>query len=112
MLASGLGVLRGDSLAARSLTTGPDAMAHALSTNLLVLTEASAPSAVARSVYPYYVGVKTFAADGTVTGEHGVGLLKRRGLAAEMAPEVMAMHHAVKRALDPHGVLNPGKVLT
>jgi glutamate dehydrogenase len=70
VLASGLGVLRGDSLAARSLTTGPDAMAHALSTNLLVLTEASAPSAVARSVYPYYVGVKTFAADGTVTGEH------------------------------------------
>ncbi|MGW4873137.1 FAD-binding oxidoreductase [Streptomyces chartreusis] len=49
---------------------------------------------------------------GTVTGEHGVGLLKRRGLAAEVAPEVMAMHHAVKRALDPHGVLNPGKVLT
>ncbi|MFD7462059.1 MULTISPECIES: FAD-binding oxidoreductase [unclassified Streptomyces] len=49
---------------------------------------------------------------GTVTGEHGVGLLKRPGLLAEVTPEVMAMHHAVKRALDPHGVLNPGKVLS
>ncbi|MFJ6700556.1 FAD-binding oxidoreductase [Streptomyces sp. NPDC091272] len=49
---------------------------------------------------------------GTVTGEHGVGLLKRPGLAAEVTPEVMAMHHAVKKALDPHGVLNPGKVLS
>ncbi|RII20473.1 putative FAD-linked oxidoreductase [Streptomyces sp. YIM 130001] len=49
---------------------------------------------------------------GTVTGEHGVGLLKRPGLAAELSPEVMAMQHAVKQALDPHGVLNPGKVLS
>ena len=46
---------------------------------------------------------------GTVTGEHGVGLLKRDGLARELSPAVMAMHHAVKRALDPAGILNPGK---
>lgn len=70
VLASGLGVLRQDSLAARSLTAGPDTMAHALSNNLLVLTEASAPSTVHRSIYPYYVGVKTFDSDGNVTGEH------------------------------------------
>jgi glycolate oxidase len=47
---------------------------------------------------------------GTVTGEHGVGLLKRDGLAVELAPEVVAMQRAVKAALDPHGILNPGKV--
>ena len=70
ILASGLGVLRQDSLAARSLTAGPDAGRHALAPNLLVLTEASAPSTVARAAYPYYVGVKTFDADGNVTGEH------------------------------------------
>ncbi|MFD7658263.1 NAD-glutamate dehydrogenase [Actinosynnema sp. NPDC059797] len=70
VLASGLGVLRQDSLAARSLTAGPDAGAQALSPELLVLTQASAQSSVHRSVYPYYVGVKTFDTEGNVTGEH------------------------------------------
>src|SRR3712207_982719 len=37
------------------------------------------------------------AAGGTVTGEHGVGLLKRGGMRQEMSPEVLAMHQAVKR---------------
>ena len=48
---------------------------------------------------------------GTVTGEHGVGLLKRSGLAAELDPTARSMHAAVKQALDPLGILNPGKAL-
>ncbi|MFC7340086.1 FAD-binding oxidoreductase [Saccharopolyspora griseoalba] len=47
---------------------------------------------------------------GTVTGEHGVGLLKRKGLHAELSPTVVGMHHALKEALDPAGIFNPGKV--
>ncbi|MBO2449604.1 FAD-binding protein [Actinomadura barringtoniae] len=47
---------------------------------------------------------------GTVSGEHGVGLLKRRGLHAELDPSVVALHHGVKNALDPAGIFNPGKV--
>lgn len=48
---------------------------------------------------------------GTVTGEHGVGLLKRRGLEKELDPAVLEMHRAIKRALDPAGIFNPTKVL-
>ncbi|MCP2236442.1 NAD-glutamate dehydrogenase [Prauserella halophila] len=70
VLASGLGVLRQDSLAARNLTAGPDSTAQALKPELLVLTQAGAPSTVHRPIYPYYVGVKTFDSDGNVTGEH------------------------------------------
>lgn len=45
-----------------------------------------------------------------MTGEHGVGLLKRGGLSQELSPTVLEMHHAVKAALDPHHILNPGKI--
>ncbi|MGH8997760.1 MAG: FAD-binding oxidoreductase [Acidimicrobiia bacterium] len=48
---------------------------------------------------------------GTVSGEHGVGLLKRDGLARQVGPDVLALYAAVKRSLDPAGILNPGKVI-
>ena len=48
---------------------------------------------------------------GTVTGEHGVGLLKRAGMHRELGPGVLAMQRAVKAALDPHDILNPGKAV-
>lgn len=47
---------------------------------------------------------------GTVTGEHGVGILKREGLESELSPPVLDLHRAIKAALDPAGILNPGKV--
>lgn len=46
---------------------------------------------------------------GTVTGEHGVGLLKLPGARAELGERVLAMHRDIKAALDPFGTLNPGK---
>lgn len=48
---------------------------------------------------------------GTCTGEHGVGLLKREWLAREIGPVGVRVHRAVKAALDPANLLNPGKVL-
>ena len=48
---------------------------------------------------------------GTVTGEHGVGLLKMRGMELELDPGSLSMQRAVKTALDPRGLFNPGKVL-
>ena len=48
---------------------------------------------------------------GTCTGEHGVGLLKREWLATELGPVGLRLHRAIKQALDPAGILNPGKIL-
>jgi len=48
---------------------------------------------------------------GTVTGEHGVGLLKR-GAAQAVLADTLELQRAIKRAFDPHGLLNPGKAHT
>jgi glycolate dehydrogenase FAD-linked subunit len=47
---------------------------------------------------------------GTITGEHGVGLLKRDWLARELGPVAMELHRGIKAVFDPLGLLNPGKV--
>ncbi|MFG1815158.1 FAD-binding oxidoreductase [Kribbella sp. NPDC049174] len=48
---------------------------------------------------------------GTITGEHGVGVLKRAWLAEEIGPVAIDVHRAIKAALDPGNILNPGKVV-
>jgi glycolate oxidase len=48
---------------------------------------------------------------GTVTGEHGVGNLKRAALGRELDPVSMDLHSRIKSAWDPQGILNPGKAL-
>jgi glycolate oxidase len=48
---------------------------------------------------------------GTVTGEHGTGLTKRGFLELQRGPAAVAVMRAIKHALDPQGILNPGKVL-
>lgn len=45
---------------------------------------------------------------GTITGEHGVGRLKRPWLASQLGPRVMDLSARIKHALDPLGILNPG----
>lgn len=48
---------------------------------------------------------------GTITGEHGVGRLKKDWLPDQLGPDVMTLTRRIKDALDPHGILNPGAVL-
>lgn len=48
---------------------------------------------------------------GSVSAEHGIGLLKRDWLGHSRSPEEIAILRAIKSALDPRGTLNPGKIL-
>jgi len=47
--------------------------------------------------------------DGAITGEHGIGLAKKRWWPQAAGPRVRLLHQQIKRALDPQGILNPGK---
>jgi glycolate oxidase len=47
---------------------------------------------------------------GTITGEHGVGRLKKAWLPAQLSPTAFALNQRIKHALDPAGILNPGAV--
>src|SRR5262249_2092349 len=53
--------------------------------------------------------LRALALDGTCTGEHGIGFGKIAYLAREHGDAVVTMH-ALKRALDPHDLMNPGKI--
>ena len=45
---------------------------------------------------------------GTLTGEHGVGVLKRRWLADELGDDSFELQRGIKALFDPTGILNPG----
>src|SRR5262249_33000232 len=49
--------------------------------------------------------------DGTCTGEHGIGQGKQKYLERELGPEAVAAMRALKAALDPQNIFNPGKIL-
>jgi glycolate oxidase len=51
------------------------------------------------------------AANGAITGEHGIGLAKKRWWPKAVSAENLALHQKVKHALDPNSILNPGKFL-
>ncbi len=50
-------------------------------------------------------------AGGVISAEHGIGTLKRDWLGHSRSPAELAAMRAIKHALDPAGILNPGKVL-
>ncbi|MET3449960.1 FAD-linked oxidase C-terminal domain-containing protein [Curtobacterium sp. 1544] len=47
---------------------------------------------------------------GTLTGEHGVGVLKRRWIGDELGDDVLELQRGIRTVFDPAGILNPGKV--
>ena len=87
-------------------------IAHAGDGNLhpLIITPAGDDAArvAAQAAFDELLA-EAIAVGGTVTGEHGVGLLKRDGMLRELDPGAVAMQTAVRQALDPKGIFNPGK---
>jgi glycolate oxidase len=76
----------------------------------LVTFDAEDPDATARADLAFdEIMDVALALGGTVTGEHGIGTLKARHLATQVGPDVMDLNRAVKAALDPLGIMNPGK---
>ncbi len=53
---------------------------------------------------------QTLALGGTLSGEHGIGILKAPYLPLEQSPGLIALQERVKQLFDPQGILNPGKI--
>ena len=48
---------------------------------------------------------------GTITGEHGVGVAKKKFLPKALGDQSLNLMRRLKKCLDPQGILNPGKIL-
>lgn len=58
-----------------------------------------------------YMALEAIKLDGTCTGEHGIGTGKKEYLQLEMGEGTMRLMGTIKTAMDPHNILNPGKIL-
>jgi len=87
---------------------------HAGDGNLhpLILFDASDPDQLRRTEeFAAEVLEKCVEVGGTITGEHGVGVEKINQMCIQFRPAELEAFHAIKRAFDPQGLLNPGKAV-
>ncbi|MGH8980297.1 MAG: FAD-binding oxidoreductase, partial [Acidimicrobiales bacterium] len=76
----------------------------------LVTFDAGDPTATERAAIAFDEVIKVaLELGGTITGEHGVGMLKASHLGTQLGPVAMELTRTIKRALDPAGILNPDK---
>ena len=81
-----------------------------LHVNIMYDDQDAAETARAREALPQ-VFAQVLALGGTLSGEHGIGVAKRDFMQQAFDAPTLAAMRAVKAALDPDGILNPGKVL-
>jgi D-lactate dehydrogenase (cytochrome) len=80
--------------------------------HLVVLIDPANPKEVAEAEKINHAVVeRALAMEGTCTGEHGVGIGKQKFLVAEHGEGAVDVMRALKQALDPENLLNPGKIL-
>ena len=80
--------------------------------HVLPLIDFSNPTEVERGyAFVERLVKRALAHDGTSTGEHGIGQSNRKYLTLEFDSAALATMRAVKRAIDPDNIMNPGKVL-
>ena len=87
---------------------------HAGDGNLhpLIMFDANDPDSTRRAeAFGGEILELSVALGGTITGEHGVGIEKLKQMCVQFSPEELAAFERVKRAFDPPGLLNPGKVV-
>jgi glycolate oxidase len=87
---------------------------HAGDGNLhpLILFDANDPDQLRRcEAFGAAILERSVELGGTVTGEHGVGIEKLSSMCVQFSPQERTQMEAVKRAFDPAGLLNPGKVI-
>jgi glycolate oxidase len=95
--------------AERDLTISVIAHAGDGNTHPLIVHDPSDPTVTERAELAYgQIMNLALRLGGTITGEHGVGRLKRPWLAGYLGPDAMALNRRIKEALDPLGILNPG----
>ncbi|WP_058197171.1 FAD-binding oxidoreductase, partial [Xanthomonas translucens] len=81
-----------------------------LHVNIMYAPDDAAETARAHAALPRLFAL-VLALEGTLSGEHGIGVAKRDYMAQAFDAATLDAMRAVKRALDPDGILNPGKVL-
>jgi glycolate oxidase len=81
-------------------------------THPLIVCDRADPDQTARAHVAYgEVMDLAIALGGTITGEHGIGRLKKPWLGGYLGTHALALNQRIKDALDPTGILNPGAVL-
>lgn len=80
--------------------------------HVLILVDMESPDEIADAeAFVERLNWRAIGMEGTCTGEHGIGQGKKKYLASELGDASLSVMRAVKAAIDPGGIMNPGKII-